>query len=245
MPRYKLTIEYDGRPFVGWQRQAEQKSVQGELEIACAKLDGAPVTVQGAGRTDAGVHGAGQVAHIDMQKPLKAEKVMDALNHHLRPNPIAIIASEEVDESFHARFSATERHYLYRISNRRAPLTLDAGFAWQIGQRLDAEAMHAAAQAFVGTHDFSTFRDSQCQADSPIKTLNAIDVSRLGEEVHLRCRALSFLHRQVRSMVGSIAEVGRGKQDIGYIGRILKAADRAQCGPVAPSDGLYLTKVDY
>lgn len=245
MPRYKLTIEYDGRPFSGWQKQADQPSVQGALEEAAAKLDGASVIVQGAGRTDSGVHATGQVAHLDLQKTIPAEKVMDALNHHLKPNPVAVIASEDVDEEFHARFSAKERHYLYRISNRRAPLTLDAGFAWRVGMALDHEAMHAAAQALVGTHDFTTFRDSQCQADSPVKTLNAISVNRMGEEVHIRCRALSFLHRQVRSMVGSLVEVGRGKENILWVGKILEAADRSACGPVAPPDGLHLTRVDY
>lgn len=245
MPRYKLTIEYDGRPFSGWQRQASQPSVQQSLEEACTKLDGAPVTVYGAGRTDSGVHATGQVAHIELSKSIPAEKVMDALNYHLKPDPVAIISSEETDDDFHARFSARERHYLYRISNRRAPLTLDAGLAWRVGVSLDADLMHAAAQALVGQHDFTTFRDSQCQADSPVKTLNAISVSRMGEEVHVRCRALSFLHRQVRSMVGSIVEVGRGKEDVTYIRDILAEADRAACGPVAPPDGLYLTRVDY
>ncbi len=245
MPRYKLTLEYDGRPFAGWQRQSDQPSVQQSLEEACARLNGEPVTVYGAGRTDSGVHAAGQVAHINLKKAYPADKVMDAVNFHVKPAPIAILAAEEVDDTFHARFSASQRHYLYRISNRRAPLTLDAGFAWRVGAALDADAMHAAAQALVGQHDFSTFRDSQCQADSPIKSLSAISVTRLGEEVHVRCRALSFLHRQVRSMVGSIVEVGRGKEPVRYIGDILAAADRAACGPVAPSDGLYLTRVDY
>lgn len=245
MPRYKLTLEYDGRPFSGWQKQSDQPSVQEALERACEKLDGAPVIVYGAGRTDSGVHAVGQVAHIDLQTPRDPEKVMNALNYHLKPDPVAILSSEQTDEDFHARFSATERHYLYRISNRRAPLTLDAGFAWRVGSELDAEIMHAAAQALVGHHDFTTFRDSQCQADSPMKTLNAISVTRLGEEVHVRCRAQSFLHRQVRSMVGSLVEVGRGKENIRWMGKILSAADRSVCGPVAPPDGLYLTKVLY
>lgn len=245
MPRYKITIEYDGRPYAGWQRQADQPSVQQALEEAATRLDGAPVQILGAGRTDSGVHATGQVAHLDLGKDLAAEKVMDAMNYHLKPHPVAVLKSERVDETFHARFGASERFYLYRISNRRPPLTLDAGFAWRVGSPLDADAMHAAAQALVGHHDFSTFRDSQCQAESPVKTLNAISVSRMGEEVHVRCRALSFLHRQVRSMVGSLVEVGRGKEPVPYIGKILEAADRAACGPVAPSDGLYLTRVDY
>ncbi len=245
MPRYKLTIEYDGRPFAGWQRQPDQPSVQQALEDAAAKVNGAPVQVQGAGRTDSGVHATGQVAHIDMQKAMPAEKVMDAINFHLKPNSVSILKSIEVDEDFHARFSAKERFYLYRVSNRRAPLTLDRGFSWRVGAKLDADAMHAAAQALVGTHDFTTFRDSQCQAESPVKSLNAISVTRLGEEVHVRCRALSFLHRQVRSMVGTLVEVGRGKEDVRWVGKVLAAADRSQCGPVAPPDGLHLTRVDY
>ncbi|MAP94768.1 MAG: tRNA pseudouridine(38-40) synthase TruA [Ponticaulis sp.] len=245
MPRYKLTIEYDGRPFAGWQRQADQPSVQQSLEDAAASLNGGPVTVQGAGRTDARVHGTGQVAHLDLQKDLPADKVMDAINFHLKPAAVAIIKSERADDEFHARFDAKERHYLYRISNRRAPLTLDAGLAWRVSSELDYEAMHAAAQALVGQHDFSTFRDSQCQANSPIRTLNAISVNRMGEEIHIRCRALSFLHRQVRSMVGSLADVGRGKENVSWVGDILAQADRAACGPVAPPDGLYLTRVDY
>lgn len=245
MPRYKLTIEYDGRPFAGWQRQSDQPSVQQSLEEAAAKVNGAPVQVQGAGRTDSGVHATGQVAHLDFQKNMPAEKVMDAINYHLKPDPVAITGSELVDDEFHARFDAKERYYLYRISNRRPPLTLDKGFSWRVGSALDADLMHAAAQALVGHHDFTTFRDSQCQADSPVKTLNAISVTRMGEEVHVRCRALSFLHRQVRSMVGSLVEVGRGKENVRWVGDILKAADRSACGPVAPSDGLYLTRVDY
>ena len=245
MPRYQLTIEYDGRPYAGWQRQADQPSVQQALEQAAEKLDGAPVQVHGAGRTDSGVHATGQVAHINLQKNIPAEKVMDALNFHLKPNPIAVLKSEAVSEEFHARFSARERFYLYRISNRRPPLTLDAGFAWRVGSELDADAMHTAAQALVGQHDFTTFRDSQCQADSPVKTLNAISVTRLGEEVHVRCRALSFLHRQVRSMVGSLVEVGRGKENTLWVGKILAEANRSSCGPVAPPDGLHLTRVDY
>ena len=245
MPRYKLTIEYDGRPFAGWQRQSDQPSVQQSLEEAAAKVNGAPVQVQGAGRTDSGVHATGQVAHLDFQKNMPAEKVMDAINYHLKPDPVAITGSELVDDEFHARFDAKERYYLYRISNRSPPLTLDKGFSWRVGSALDADLMHAAAQALVGHHDFTTFRDSQCQADSPVKTLNAISVTRMGEEVHVRCRALSFLHRQVRSMVGSLVEVGRGKENVRWVGDILKAADRSACGPVAPSDGLYLTRVDY
>lgn len=245
MPRFKLTLEYDGRPFSGWQRQDNAPSVQESLERAAAKLDGVPVTVFGAGRTDSGVHALGQVAHIDLTKELAADKVRDAINYHLKPDPVAIIEAEPVDEDFHARFTATQRHYLYRMIDRRAPLTLDKGQVWRVPRRLDAEAMHHAAQALVGQHDFTTFRDAQCQADSPVKTIDAIAVARYGEEVQLTCSARSFLHRQVRSMVGSLVEVGVGKWSAKDFRATLDAADRSRCGPVAPPDGLYLTAVDY
>lgn len=245
MARFKLTLEYDGRPFSGWQRQDNAPSVQESLERAAAKLDGAPVTVFGAGRTDSGVHALGQVAHIDLTKDLAADKVRDAINFHLKPDPVAIIEAEPVDENFHARFSATQRHYLYRMIDRRAPLTLDKGQVWRVPRALDAEAMHHAAQALVGQHDFTTFRDAQCQADSPVKTIDAVAVARYGEEVQLTCSARSFLHRQVRSMVGSLVEVGVGKWSAKDFKAALDAADRSRCGPVAPPDGLYLTAVDY
>jgi tRNA pseudouridine38-40 synthase len=245
MPRYKLTIEYDGAAYSGWQRQAEHPSIQEALEIAAAAINGAPVEVIGAGRTDAGVHALGQVAHLDFLKPMPTDKVRDALNAHLRPHPISILKAERVADGFHARFDATERAYLYRIANRRPDLTFDKGRAWRVPVKLDVEAMDRAAQALVGKHDFTTFRDSNCQADSPLKTLDAISVARLGEDVEVRCSARSFLHRQVRSMVGSLVDVGRGKEDEAWIGKILKAADRTQCGPVAPADGLYLVSVSY
>ena len=245
MARYKLTIEYDGRPFAGWQRQDNAPSVQESLERAAEKLDGAPVVVFGAGRTDSGVHALGQVAHLDLAKALAADKVRDAINFHLKPDPVAVIEAEEVGEDFHARFSATQRHYLYRMIDRRAPLTLDKGQVWRVPRKLDAEAMHHAARALLGQHDFTTFRDAQCQADSPVKTLDTISVSRYGEEVQLTCSARSFLHRQVRSMVGSLVEVGVGKWSAQDFKRVLDAADRSRCGPVAPADGLYLTAVDY
>ncbi|WP_291841840.1 tRNA pseudouridine(38-40) synthase TruA [Maricaulis sp.] len=245
MTRYKITIEYDGRPFAGWQRQANAPSVQASLERAAAKLDGAPVLVYGAGRTDSGVHALGQVAHLDLAKDLSADKVRDAINFHLRPDPVAILEAEEVSADFHARFSATQRHYLYRMIDRRAPLTLDKGQVWRVPRKLDAEAMHHAAKALLGRHDFTTFRDAQCQAESPVKTIDAISVSRYGEEVQLTCSARSFLHRQVRSMVGSLVEVGVGKWSARDFRQALDAADRSQCGPVAPPDGLYLTAVDY
>jgi tRNA pseudouridine38-40 synthase len=243
--RYKLIVEYDGGAFAGWQRQEGALTAQGVLEQAAEAIDGAPVTVIGAGRTDAGVHALGQVAHLDLVKPIRADKVRDALNAHLRPHPVAVLHAEDAAPDFHARFDATARTYLYRILNRRADLTLDRGRAWRVPQALDHEAMHRAAQALVGRHDFSTFRDSQCQADSPVKTLDAIAVTRSGEEIGVTCSARSFLHRQVRSMVGSLVEVGRGKEGERWIGEILEAADRTLCGPVAPPDGLYLVSVSY
>lgn len=245
MPRYKLTIEYDGGPFSGWQRQDNAPSIQEELEKAAARLDQADVTVQGAGRTDSGVHALGQVAHIDLAKDLAEDKVRDALNYHLKPNPIAVLEAERVEDDFHARFSATQRHYLYRIIDRRVPLTLDRGQVWRVPRALDAEAMHQAAQFLVGTHDFTTFRDAQCQADSPVKSIDRVAVARYGEEVQLTIEARSFLHRQVRSITGSLVEVGVGKWTPKDFKAALDAADRSRCGPVAPPDGLYLTAVDY
>lgn len=245
MQRYRLTLEYDGGPFVGWQRQGGQPSVQGALEAAAEALDGRPVEVIGAGRTDAGVHALGQVAHLDLQRDLRPEKARNALNAHLRPHPITVLRAEIVAPDFHARFDAVERSYLYRISNRRADLVLERGRMWRVPVHLDVEAMHVAAQALVGRHDFSTFRDSKCQADSAVKSINAISVNRLGEDIEVRCAARSFLHRQVRSIVGSLVDVGRGKETQGWIAEILAAADRTLCGPVAPPEGLYLDQVKY
>ena len=244
MPRYRLLIEYNGGPFQGWQRLPGIPTVQGTLEAAAVRLDGAPVDVFGAGRTDSGVHATGQVAHMDLQID-RGHKVADAMNFHLRPHPIAILKAEPVSVEFNARFSATERHYRYIIINRRADLTLDRGLAWRVPSELDAGKMHEAAQALAGTHDFTTFRDTDCQAKSPLRTLNAISVSRYGERIELTCPAQSFLHRQVRSMVGSLVEVGRGRRPVSWIPEILAAADRTQCGPISPPDGLYLEKVDY
>ena len=244
MPRYRLLIEYHGGPFQGWQRLPGKPTVQAALEAAAAQLDGAPVEVFGAGRTDSGVHATGQVAHMDLQTD-RGRKVADAMNFHLRPHPIAILSAEEVDESFHARFSATQRHYRYVVVNRRADLTVDKGLAWRVPSKLSAGKMHEAAQAFLGTHDFSTFRDADCQAASPVKTLNDFRVCREGDRVIFTCRAQSFIHRQVRSMVGSLVEVGRGRRPVGWAKEILDAADRTRCGPIAPADGLYLTQVDY
>lgn len=245
MGRYRLTLEYDGRAFCGWQRQAGQPSVQAALERAAEALDGAPVTVHGAGRTDTGVHATAQVAHLDLQVPRPAGTVADALNAHLRPDPVAVLAAEPVGADFHARFSATARHYRYVIVNRRADLTFEKGLAWRIGQPLDVHAMQAGARCLLGRHDFSTFRDAQCQADSPVRTLDAIALARRDDRIELTCSARSFLHRQVRSMVGSLVEVGRGRHPPGWIGEILRAAERSACGPVAPADGLYLTGVEY
>lgn len=240
-----MIVEYDGAAFVGWQRQGTGPSVQQALEEAAEALDGAPVQVIGAGRTDAGVHAMGQVVHLDLVKSIRADKVRDALNAHLRPNAVSVLHAEEASPGFHARFDATGRTYLYRIFNRRPDLALDRNRAWRIATPLDHEAMHRAAQSLVGRHDFTTFRDSHCQADTPVKTLDSISVDRAGEEVRITCTARSFLHRQMRSMVGSLVDVGRGKESEAWIGEILKAADRTVCGPVAPAEGLYLVSVSY
>jgi len=243
--RYRLTIEYDGGPFSGWQRQENGPSVQGALEEAIFKLSGETVTVTGAGRTDSGVHAFGQVAHFDLEKEFAPDKVRDALNYHLKPQPVAVLEAQIADTEFHARFSAMARHYLYRIICRRAPLVLERGHAWHLMRDLDAEAMHLAAQALVGLHDFTTFRAAECQAKSPVKTLDVLDVSRLADEIQVRASARSFLHHQVRSIVGSLKLVGEGKWQPRDMKRALEAKDRTACGPVAPSDGLYLVKVDY
>ena len=245
MQRIKLTLEYDGSGYCGWQRQAGLDTVQGTLEAAAEKLDGAPVTVFGAGRTDAGVHATGQVAHLDLATPRPIRKVADALNFHLRPAPIAVLSAEEVDAAFNARFDAKARAYRYVIINRRADLTLDRERAWRVPYRLDVAAMDRAAQDLLGQHDFTTFRDLACQARSPVRTLDQINVMRLGERIELTCSALSFLHRQVRSIVGSLIEVGRGQRNEGWMAEILAARDRTACGPVAPAEGLYLERVDY
>jgi tRNA pseudouridine38-40 synthase len=243
--RFKLTLEYDGGPFQGWQRLGEGPSVQGAMEEAVEKLTGVRSEVVGSGRTDAGVHAMAQVAHVDIDKPFAPGRLADALNAHLRPQPIAVLKAEAAAPDFHARFDAVRRVYLYSILNRRAPAALARGFVWRIGKRLDEAAMQAAAQRLVGRHDFTTFRDSQCQAKSPVKTLDRCDVVRAGETVQIWCEARSFLHRQVRSMVGTLAEVGVGKMSAEDVADALAAADRARCGPVAPADGLFLVRVDY
>ena len=245
MPRYRLLIEYDGTPFMGWQRQAHGPSVQEAIEDALAAIEQGPVTLFGAGRTDAGVHARGQVAHVDLDKDIRPDKLRDGTNFHLGQNPVSILDAQLVDEDFHARFSANYRTYLYRLIDRRPRLALDRDRVWRIPQVLEADAMHAGAQALVGEHDFTTFRDLQCQARSPVKSLSEIAVARSGAEIHVHVGARSFLHRQVRSIVGSLAEVGRGKREPGWIADILDARDRTACGPVAPSHGLYLMSVGY
>lgn len=245
MPRYKLTIEYEGGPFVGWQRQKSDRSVQQAIEEAIAAFSKEQPIIKGAGRTDAGVHAFGQIAHFDLVRDWPADTVRDAINAHLRPDPVAVIAAEQVNDDFDARFSARQRHYLYRIVDRRAPAALDRGRVWNIPTPLDAETMHRAAQSLVGKHDFTTFRAAECQAKSPVKTLDRLDVSRAGGEVTIRASARSFLHNQVRSMVGALKKVGEGKWPIGEVGVALAARDRSRSGPVAPAHGLYLVSVDY
>jgi len=245
MPRYKLLIEYDGTPFAGWQIQANGASVQGALTAALEAFCGERAHVQGAGRTDAGVHALGQVAHVDLVKEADPETLRDALNAHLRPHPIAVLEAAVVAKEFDARFSATRRYYLYRIVNRRADLAIDRARAWRIARPLDAQSMRAAAQHLVGRHDFTTFRAAECQAKSPVKTLDRLDVERSGDEVRIEAAARSFLHHQVRSMVGSLALVGEGKWQPDDVARALAACDRSACGPVAPPDGLYLVRVKY
>lgn len=245
MPRYKLVVEYDGRPFVGWQVQHNGPSVQGLLMEAAGRFCGERVSIQGAGRTDAGVHALAQVCHLDLSKDWEQDTVRDAINAHLRPHPIAIIAAERVDPSFDARFSAIQRHYLYRIINRRADLTFERGRAWRIAKLLNSAVMHKAAQRLVGKHDFSTFRHAECQAKSPVKTLDRLDVNRNKDDILVTASARSFLHTQVRSMVGALALVGEGKWTPDDLSLALYRRDRAACAPVAPPDGLYLMQVDY
>ncbi len=245
MPRYRLLLEYDGGPYNGFQAQAGQPTVQGSLERAVAAFCGETVRVHAAGRTDTGVHATGQMAHVDLAKDWPAETVRNALNAHLRGEPIVVLAADVAPEGWHARFSATERRYRYRILNRVSPPGLERGHVWHVKAELDADAMHAAAQVLTGVHDFTTFRDVNCQAKSPVKTLDVARVSREGDEVVLVFEARSFLHRQVRSMTGSIAEVGIGRWTADDLAAALDARDRKACGQVAPADGLYLTGVSY
>jgi len=245
MTRYRVTLEYDGAGFVGWQRQENGPSIQAALEDAIAGFCGERVTVHGAGRTDAGVHALGQVAHFDLSKATDAATVREALNAHLRPAPIAVLEAAEADPEFHARFDAVERRYRYRILNRRAPPTLSRGKAWHIAAPLDAAAMHEAARALVGRHDFSSFRAAECQAKSPVKTLDELAVRRDGEEIQIEARARSFLHHQVRNIAGTLKLVGGGKWSRADVEAALAARDRAAAGPTAPPEGLYLVGVGY
>jgi len=245
MPRYKLTLEYDGTRFCGWQRQVGQPSVQQALEEAVFAFSGEKITTQAAGRTDSGVHALGQVAHFDLEKQWDGFRVGEALNYHLKPDPIAVLEAVEVAEDFEARFSATARHYRYRILNRRARPALEANRVWHVTKPLDAVAMHDAAQMILGNHDFTTFRAAECQALSPIKTLDRLDVRRDDGMVIVEASARSFLHHQVRSIVGSLKLVGEGKWSPEDFRAALDARDRARCGPLAPSAGLYLAFVSY
>ena len=245
MPRYRLTIEYDGGPFVGFQRQTNGPSIQASLERAIEKFCGEAVTVTGAGRTDTGVHAEGQVVHFDLTADKSANEVRNAVNHHLKPDPVAVLNAAAADPAFHARFDAIGRAYRFRIVNRRPPLTFDRGLAWQVPVPLDADAMHAGAQRLVGRHDFTTFRSVHCQAQSPLKTLDRLDVMRHGDEITVIAEARSFLHHQVRSMVGTLKLVGEGKWTPDDVTAALEAHDRQRLGLNAPPDGLYLTKVIY
>jgi len=244
MARYKLVIEYDGSPYVGWQRQNNGESVQGTLEAAAAKLCGTPTRINGAGRTDTGVHAMGQVAHVDFAREWPADTVRDAINAHLRPAPIAVLSATRVDDTFDARHSATARHYRYVIVNRRAPLALER-HAWQVAPALDAARMGEGATHLLGRHDFTTFRASQCQAASPVRTLDRLTVRRDGAHILIEASARSFLHNQVRSMVGTLVEVGIGRWAPGDVAGALAACRRSACGPVAPASGLFLMEVDY
>jgi tRNA pseudouridine38-40 synthase len=245
MARYKMTIEYDGGPFAGWQFQTNAPTVQGVMEDALANLGGTRPSVHAAGRTDAGVHAKGQVAHVDLEREWDPRTLRNAINAHLRPHPVSVLGVEAVTEDFHARFKAIRRYYLYRIANRPAPLALERGKAWWHPVLLDHHAMHEAAQALIGKHDFTTFRAAECQAQSPVKTLDHIAVTRDGDMIDITVDARSFLHHQVRSIVGSLKLVGEGKWPIGEMEAALLAHDRTRCGPVAPPTGLYLMRVDY
>lgn len=245
MPRYRITIEYDGTPFVGWQIQARGMSIQGRLVEAIRRFSGETVDLRGAGRTDAGVHATGQVAHFDLAKPWAPDKVREAVNYHLKPEPIAVLDCDEVGAGFDARFSAVGRHYLYRILARRGRPALDIHRAWWVPRALDAEAMAEGARNLIGLHDFTTFRAAGCQSASPVKTLDRLDVIRHGDEIRIEASARSFLHHQVRSLVGSLKHVGEGRWTPADLKAALEAKDRTACGVVAPPWGLYLVKVDY
>lgn len=245
MPRYRLLIEYDGTPFAGWQIQPEGLSVQGAVQCAVHAFAGESVVVKAAGRTDAGVHATGQVAHLDLARDWPASRVRDALNFHLKPHPVAVLDCRMVDANFDARFSAIKRHYRYRILERRARPVLDRDRVWWVARPLDADAMRQAAQYLIGRHDFTTFRAAQCQAPNPVRTLDQLDVVRHGEEIVIATSARSFLHNQVRSIVGTLKLVGEGRWSAEDVAAALAARDRSRCGPVAPARGLYLIQVDY
>ena len=249
MPRYALKVEYHGAPFAGWQRQKDQPTVQGAIETALGKIAPGPHTIAAAGRTDAGVHATGQIAHCDLPSTWDPFRLSEALNYHLKPAPVAITACTDVAEDWHARFSARERHYLFRILTRRAPATHQAGLVWQIKSPLDIAAMQEAANHLIGRHDFTTFRSTICQAESPVKTLDRLDVRPVetpqGAEVHFDVRARSFLHNQVRSFVGTLERVGAGSWTPSDVAAALAAKERAACGPVCPPQGLYLAHVVY
>jgi tRNA pseudouridine38-40 synthase len=245
MPRYKLVVEYDGTPFTGWQHQTNGLSVQQAVEEAIERFAGEKVRIHCAGRTDSGVHATYQVVHVDLAKEWRPDTVRDATNAHLKPAPVAILSAEPVPETFNARLSAVKRHYLYRILNRRAPAALELNRVWHVAWKLDAGAMHEAAQSLIGRHDFTTFRAAECQANSPIRTLDRLDVEKIGDEIRIYASARSFLHHQVRSMVGTLERVGAGRWAVGDVRAALDACDRKRCGPMAPSTGLYLIGVDY
>jgi len=245
MTRYKLTIEYNGGPYFGWQRQKDQPSVQQAIEEACKSLDGKLPTLFGAGRTDSGVHALGQVAHVDLVKGIREDKVRDGLNYHLADHPITILDAQVVSDEFHARFNAISRTYLYRVIDRRPKLALDKGRVWRLPVKLDADMMHHAAGGLLGEHDFTTFRDKRCQSKSPVKTLDELAVTRIGAEIHIHAKARSFLHRQIRSITGTLVEVGMGKLNAKDVADALASRDRTACSPVAPPDGLYLMAVGY
>ncbi|KJZ19229.1 tRNA pseudouridine(38-40) synthase TruA [Loktanella sp. S4079] len=249
MPRYALLVEYDGAPFAGWQRQNDQPSVQGAIEAALTKLEPRAHTIAAAGRTDAGVHATGQVAHCDMEREWDPFRLSEALNFHLKPNPVAIVNCARVGDAWHARFDATERRYLFRLIARRAPLTFQDGQLWRVNHQLDAQAMQAGADRLIGLHDFTTFRSSICQAKSPVKTLDELTVKEVqhanGTEYQFHVRARSFLHNQVRSFVGTLERVGAGAWTADDVTAALEAKDRAACGPVCPPQGLYLAGVEY
>ena len=245
MPRYRLTLEYDGGPFVGWQRQDNGPSVQQAVEAAIGRFSGGAVTLVGAGRTDAGVHALGQVAHVDLPRPFEPATIRDATNFHLKPAPISVLAVAAVDDDFHARFSACRRRYRYLIVNRPAPLAVDAGRAWWVRSTLDHAAMAAAGRLLIGRHDFSSFRSSMCQAASATKTLDGLAVDVEGDGIRIEVWARSFLHNQVRIIVGSLKRVGEGGWPVERVAAALAARDRAAAGPTAPAHGLYLVGVDY